>query len=99
MSLRLLNVIRERFELKQNNCDDKIRRIDLYFNEIVKIKMNQHERFYKCFDKSSKRLSRDVVKNERFVLLFLFISFKQFCQKSSDFNIKSYETFIKICEF
>ena len=40
MLLRLFNVIRERHELKQNNCDDKIRRINLYFNEIVEIKMN-----------------------------------------------------------
>ena len=99
MSLRLINVRCECYELKQNNCDDKIRRIDFYFNKIFEIKMNQHERFCKCFDKSSKRLFRDVVKNERFVLFFLFISFKQFRQKSSDLNIKSHETFIKICEF
>ena len=99
MLLRLFSVIHERHELKQNNCDNKIQRIDFYFNEIVEIKMNQHERFYKHFNKLSKRLSRDVVKNERFVLLFLFTFFKQFCQKSSDFNIKSYKTFIKICEF
>ena len=78
MLLRLLNVIRERHKLKQNNCDDKIRRIDFYFNEIVEIKMNQHEHFYKCFNKLSKRLSCDVAKNEQFVLLFLFIFFKQF---------------------
>ena len=78
MLLRLFNVIRERHELKQNNCDDKIRRIDFYFNEIVEIKINQHEHFYKRFDKLSKRLSCDVVKNERFALFFLFTFLKQF---------------------
>ena len=99
MLLRLINVKCKCYELKQNNCDDKIRRIDFYFNKILEIKMNQHKRFYKRFDKSSKRLFRDVVKDEQFVLLFLFIFFKQFCQKSNDFNIKSYKTFIKICKF
>ena len=62
--MRLFRVVRERQKLKQNNCDDKIRRIDFYFNEIAEIKMNQHERFYKCFNKSLKRLSHDVVKNK-----------------------------------
>ena len=99
MSLRLINVRCECYKLKQNNCDDKIRRIDFYYNKISEIKMNQHEHFYKCFDKSSKRLFRDVVKNERFALLFLFIFFKQFRQKLNDFNIKFHEMFIKICEF
>ena len=61
--------------------------------------MNQHERFYKHFDKSSKRLFRNVVKNEQFIQFSLFIFFKQFCQKLNDFNIKFHETFIKICEF
>ena len=64
MLLRLFNVICERHELKQNNCDDKIQRIYLYFNKVAEIKMNQHERFCKRFNKSSKRLFRDVVKNE-----------------------------------
>ena len=76
MLLRLFNVIRERYKLKQNNCDDKIRRIDFYFNEIIKIKMNQYERFYKHFDKSLKRLSCDIVKNKQFALFFLFTFFK-----------------------
>ena len=40
MSLRLIRIKCECYELRQNNCDDKIRRIDLYFNEIFKIKMN-----------------------------------------------------------
>ena len=40
MLLRLSRVVRERHELKQNNCDNKIRRIDFYFNEITEIKMN-----------------------------------------------------------
>ena len=99
MLLCLFNVIHERHKLKQNNCDDKIRRINLYFNEIAEIKINQHECFYKRFNKSSKRLSRDVVKNEQFVLLFLFTFLKQFRQKSNNLNIKFHETFIKICEF
>ena len=64
MLLRLFSVIHKYHKLKQNNCDDKIRRIDFYFNEIIEIKMNQHERFCKHFDKSSKRLFRDIVKNE-----------------------------------
>ena len=64
MLLRLFNVIRERHELKQNNCDNKIQRIDFYFNKIIEIKINQHKRFCKCFNKSSKYLFRDIVKNE-----------------------------------
>ena len=64
MLLRLINVKCECYELKQNNYDDKTRRIDLYFNEISEIKMNQHKHFYKHFDKSSKRLSRDIIKNK-----------------------------------
>ena len=76
MSLRLINVKCECYKLKQNNCDDKIRRIDLYFNKIFEIKINQHKHFYKRFNKSSKRLSCDVVKNKRFILFFLFIFFK-----------------------
>ena len=40
MSLHLFSVIRERHKLKQNNYNDKIQRINLYFNKIVKIKMN-----------------------------------------------------------
>ena len=60
--------------------------------------MNQHERFYKHFDKSSKRLFRNVIKNEQFALLFLFTFFKQFCQRMNNLNIKFYETFIKICK-
>ena len=99
MSLRLFNVIRERHELKQNNYNDKIRRINLFFNEIIEIKINQHKHFYKRFNKLSKRLFRDVVKNEQFILLFLFTFLKQFRQKSNDFNIKFHETFIEICEF
>ena len=99
MSLRLINVKCECYKLRQNNCDDKIRRINLYFNKISEIKMNQYKHFCKRFNKLLKRLSRDVVKNERFALFFLFIFFKQFCQKSNDFNIKFHKTFIKICEF
>ena len=78
MLLRLFNVIRKRYELKQNNCNDKISRIDFYFKKIAEIKMNQHERFYKRFNKSLKRLFCDIVKNKQFVLLFSFIFFKQF---------------------
>ena len=99
MSLCLFNVIRERHELKQINYDDKIRRIDFYFNKIVEIKMNQYKRFYKRFNKSLKCLSRDIVKNKQFTLFFLFISFKHFRQELNNFNIKSYKMFIKICEF
>ena len=64
MLLRFINFKCEFYKLKQNNCDNKIQRIDFYFNEIIEIKMNQHKRFYKCFNKSLKRLFRDVVKNE-----------------------------------
>ena len=97
--LRLFNVKRECYVLKQNNCDNKVRCINLYFIKIIEIKMNQYNYFYKHFNKSLKYLFRDIVKNERFVLFFLFIFFKQFRQKSNDFNIKFHETFIKICEF
>ena len=61
--------------------------------------MNQHERFYKRFNKSSKRLFRNVIKDEQFALLFLFIFFKQFRQKLHNLNIKSHEMFIKIYKF
>ena len=64
MSLHLINVKCKCYKLKQNNCDDKIQRIDFYFNEISEIKMNQYKRFHKRFDKSSKYLSRDVIKNK-----------------------------------
>ena len=64
MSLRLISVRCKYYELKQNNYDDKISRIDFYFNKVFEIKINQHERFHKCFDESSKFLSLDVVKNK-----------------------------------
>ena len=64
MSLRLFYVDHERYKLKQNRCNDKLRYIDFYFNEISEIKMNQHERFRKRLNESSKRLPRDLFKNE-----------------------------------
>ena len=54
--LRLISVECEYHELKQKDYDDKIQRIDFYLNEISKIKINHHERFYKCFNKTLKRL-------------------------------------------
>ena len=99
MSLRLFYADHERYKLKQNRCNDKSRCIDFYFNEISEIKMNQHERFCKCFDESSKRLPRDLLKDEWFILSFLFIFFKQFRQDTSDLNIKLDKTFIEIRKF
>ena len=64
MSLRLFYVCHKYYKLKQNRCNNKFRRIDFYFDEISKIKMNQYERFYKRFNESSKRLSRDLFKDE-----------------------------------
>ena len=64
MSLRLSYICYERYKLKQNRCNDKFLRIDFYFDEVSEVKINQHERFYKRFNESSKRLSRDLFKNE-----------------------------------
>ena len=61
--------------------------------------MNEHKNFNKCVDETLKRLSNFCVEIEKFVLLFIFIVFKQFCQRVNDACIKSYKTFIKICEF
>ena len=38
--LRLFSVVRERYELKRNNYDNKIQRINFYFNKIAEIKIN-----------------------------------------------------------
>ena len=61
--------------------------------------MNQHERFHKRFNESSERLFRDLIKDEWFILFLLFIFFKQFRQNTSDLNIESDKTFIKIRKF
>ena len=96
ISARLIYIDHERYKLKQNRCDDKLWCINFYFNEISEIEMNQHKRFRERFNKSLKRLSCVVFKDEWFILFFLLTSFKQFCQNTSNFNIKSHETFIKI---
>ena len=64
MSLRLFYVYHERYKLKQNCCNDKFLCIDFYSNEIFEIKINQHKHFCKRFDESSKRLSRNLFKDE-----------------------------------
>ena len=99
MSLRLFYVDHERYKLKQNRCNDKLWCIDFYSDEISEIKMNQHERFRKRFNESSKRLPRDLFKDEWFILSFLLIFFKQFRQSMNDLNIKSDKTLIKIRKF
>ena len=78
MSLRLFYADHERYKLKQNHCNDKFWCIDFYSDEISEVKMNQHERFRKRFDESSKRLPRGLFKDEWFTLSFLFTLFKQF---------------------
>ena len=97
--LCLFYVDHERYKLRQNYCNDKLWCIDFYFNEIFEIKINQHERFCKRLDESSKRLSRNLFKNEWFILSFLLIFFKQFRQNTNDLSIKSHKTFIKIHKF
>ena len=99
MSLRLFYVDHERYKLEQNRCNDKFWCIDFYFDEIFEVKMNQHERFRKRLNESSKRLLRDLLKDEWFILSLLFTSFKQFRQNTSDLNIKSDKTFIEIRKF
>ena len=99
ISLYLFYADYERYKLRQNRCNDKFWCIDFYSDEISEIKINQHKCFYKRFDKLSKHLSRDLFKDEWLILSFLFISFKQFCQSTSDFNIEFHKTFIKICKF
>ena len=99
MSLRLFYACHERYKLRQNYCNDKLRRIDFYFDEISEVKMNQHKRFHKRFKESSKCLSRDLLKDEWFILSFLFIFFKQFRQSTSDLNIEFHKTFIEIRKF
>ena len=61
--------------------------------------MNEHKNFDKYVDKTLKRLSSFCVKIKKFILFFIFIVFKQFRQHANDVCIKSYKTFIKICEF
>ena len=78
MLLCLFYVDHKRYKLRQNCCNDKLWCIDFYFNEISEVKMNQHKHFRKRFDESSKRLPRDLWKDEWFILSFLFIFFKQF---------------------
>ena len=78
MSLRLFYVDHERYKLKQNRCNDKFWCIDFYSNKIFEVKMNQHERFYKCLDESSKHLPCDLFKDEWLILSFLLTFFKQF---------------------
>ena len=99
MSLRLFYAGHERYKLEQNRCNDKLRCIDFYSDEISEIKTNQHERFRKRLDESLKRLSRGLFKDEWFILSFLLILFKQFRQNTSDFNIELDKTSIKICKF
>ena len=99
ISLCLFYVNHERYKLKQNCCNDKFWCIDFYSDKIFEIKRNQHKRFYKCFNESSKRLLRGLFKNEWSTLFLLFTHFKQFRQSMNDFNIKSYKTFIKIRKF
>ena len=99
MSLRLFYVGHERYKLKQNRCNDKFWCIDFYFDEIFEVKINQHERFRKCFDESSKRLPHGLLKDEWFILSFLLTFFKQFRQSTSDLSIESDKTFIEIRKF
>ena len=99
MPLRLFYADHECYKLKQDRCNDKFWCIDFYFDEIFEIKMNQHECFCKRFNELSKRLSRDLLKDEWFILSFLLTFFKQFRQSTNDFNIESYKTFKKICKF
>ena len=99
ISLRLFYVDHERYKLKQNCCNNKFWCINFYSDEIFEIKMNQHERFRKRFNESSKRLSRDFFKDEWFILSFLFTLFKQFRQNTSDFNIKFHKMFLEIRKF
>ena len=61
--------------------------------------MNEHKSFNKCVDETLKRFLNFCVKVEKFVLLFIFIIFEQFCQRANDACVKSYEMFIKVCEF
>ena len=99
MPLRLFYADHERYKLRQNRCNDKLWCIDFYSDEISEIKMNQHERFRKRFDEPSKRLPRDLLKNEWLILSSLLTFFKQFRQNTSDFSIKSDKTPIEIRKF
>ena len=99
MSLRLIHVDHDRYKLKQNYCNDKLWCIDFYFNEVFEIKMNQHKRFCKRFNESSKRMPRDLFKTEWLIFFLLFTFFKQFRQSTSDSNIKLHKIVTKICKF
>ena len=61
--------------------------------------MNEHKNFNKRFYETLKCLSSFYVEIERFILFFIFIVFEQLRQRANDACIKSYETFIKVCEF
>ena len=99
MPLRLFYVDHKCYKLRQNRCNDKFWCIDFYSDEVSEIKMNQHERFCKRFDESLKRLPRGFFKDEWLILSLLFILFKQFRQSTSDLNIESDKTLIKIRKF
>ena len=60
--------------------------------------MNEHKSFDKCVDETLKRFLNFYVEVKKFVLLFIFIIFKQFRQRANDACVKFYKTFIKICE-
>ena len=99
MPLRLFYADHERYKLRQDRCNDKLWCIDFYSDEISEVKMNQHERFCKRLDESSKRLPCGLLKDEWFILSSLLIFFKQFRQSTSDLNIELDKTFIKIRKF
>ena len=61
--------------------------------------MNEHKSFNKCVDETLKRFLNFCVEIKKFVLLFIFIVFEQLYQRASDACVKSYKTFIKVCEF
>ena len=61
--------------------------------------MNEHKSFNKCVNETLKRFSNFCVEIEKFVLFFIFIVLEQFCQRADDACVKSYKTFIKVCEF
>ena len=60
--------------------------------------MNEHKNLDKCVNETLKRLLNFCVEIEKFILFFIFIIFEQFCQRANNACVKSYKTFIKVCE-
>ena len=99
MSFSLLEIIKHENQLKWNDRNDKIWSICLYLNKVFQIEMNKYKSFDKRFYETLKCLSNFCVEIKKLILFSIFIVFEQFRQRVNNACVKSYEMFIKVCEF